>query len=88
MHALRLLVAFAGTLLPAAFAQDGTLSTSSSKRAIRPNPSNGHWVDTWVSMPQLTEPANLPPAPFVSHPMLSSDLILTDNPRIKAVLYS
>ncbi len=23
-----------------------------------------HWVDTWVSMPQLTEPANLPPAPF------------------------
>ncbi len=25
-----------------------------------------HWVDTWVGMPQLTEPANLPPAPFVS----------------------
>ena len=24
----------------------------------------GHWVDTWVSMPQLTEPANLPPPPF------------------------
>lgn len=23
-----------------------------------------HWVDTWVSMPQLTETANLPPAPF------------------------
>ncbi len=23
-----------------------------------------HWVDTWVSMPQLTEPGNLPPAPF------------------------
>ncbi|KAG6864196.1 hypothetical protein C0991_011628 [Blastosporella zonata] len=22
------------------------------------------WVDTWGSMPQLTEPANLPPAPF------------------------
>jgi hypothetical protein len=33
---------------------------------IRPNPSNGHWVDAWASMPQLTEPANLPPAPFVS----------------------
>ncbi|KAF2624640.1 SGNH hydrolase [Macroventuria anomochaeta] len=31
---------------------------------IRPNPSNGHWVDAWASMPQLTEPANLPPAPF------------------------
>lgn len=34
-------------------------------RAIRPEPANGHWIDTWASMPQLTEPANLPPAPFV-----------------------
>jgi lysophospholipase L1-like esterase len=25
---------------------------------------NGHWVDSWVSMPQLTEPGNMPPAPF------------------------
>ncbi|KIJ29760.1 hypothetical protein M422DRAFT_234003 [Sphaerobolus stellatus SS14] len=24
----------------------------------------GHWVDTWGTMPQLTEPANLPPPPF------------------------
>jgi hypothetical protein len=24
------------------------------------------WTTTWGSMPQLTEPANLPPAPFVS----------------------
>ena len=30
--------------------------------------ADGHWVDTWVSMPQLTEPANLPPAPFVGLP--------------------
>jgi hypothetical protein len=35
------------------------------KTGIRPNPSNGHWVDAWASMPQLTEPANLPPSPFV-----------------------
>lgn len=33
--------------------------------AIRPDPSNGRWSDTWATMPQLTEPANLPPAPFV-----------------------
>ncbi|KAG9200344.1 hypothetical protein G6514_007169 [Epicoccum nigrum] len=33
-------------------------------KALRPNPSNGHWVDAWATMPQLTEPANLPPAPF------------------------
>ena len=24
------------------------------------------WVETWATMPQLTEPANLPPAPYVS----------------------
>lgn len=23
------------------------------------------WVDIWTAMPQLTEPANLPPVPFV-----------------------
>ena len=25
----------------------------------------GHWVDTWVSMPQLTEYYNVPNPPFV-----------------------
>lgn len=24
-----------------------------------------HWVATWTAMPQLVEPANLPPEPFV-----------------------
>ena len=32
--------------------------------SIEPNPRNGHWVDTWTTMPQLTEFANLPQAPF------------------------
>lgn len=27
-------------------------------------PAPMHWVASWTSMPQLTEPANLPPAPF------------------------
>ncbi|KAF8957218.1 SGNH hydrolase-type esterase domain-containing protein [Flammula alnicola] len=27
-------------------------------------PSSSHWVDTWTTMPQLTESANLPPPPF------------------------
>ncbi|KAF1830904.1 SGNH hydrolase [Decorospora gaudefroyi] len=35
-----------------------------TKPGIRPSPPNGHWVDAWATMPQLTEPANLPPAPF------------------------
>ena len=32
----------------------------------RQNGSDFHWVDTWVSMPQLVESSNLPPSPFVS----------------------
>ena len=31
-----------------------------------PVPQDGHWVDTWTSMPQLTEYNNLPLPPFVS----------------------
>lgn len=30
----------------------------------RMSPKDGHWVNTWVAMPQLTEPGNLPPEPF------------------------
>lgn len=35
-----------------------------NKPSIRPDPSDGHWVDAFATMPQLTEPANLPPVPF------------------------
>ncbi|KLO19535.1 extracellular GDSL-like lipase/acylhydrolase [Schizopora paradoxa] len=31
---------------------------------ITPNPSDGHWIDNWATMPQLTEAANLPNPPF------------------------
>ena len=30
-----------------------------------PSIKDGHWVNTWASMPQLTEPANLPSSPYV-----------------------
>jgi hypothetical protein len=30
------------------------------------NAAGEKWVTIWGSMPQLTEPANLPPPPFVS----------------------
>ncbi|EPQ52997.1 SGNH hydrolase [Gloeophyllum trabeum ATCC 11539] len=31
---------------------------------VQPTILGGHWVETWVSMPQLTEYTNLPPPPF------------------------
>lgn len=36
----------------------------SNGQLLTPDPPDGRWVDTWASMPQLTEPANLPPPPF------------------------
>ena len=45
---------FAGVLV-------GALGTAQS------NIQNGQWVGAWTAMPQLTEPANLPQAPYVCH---------------------
>jgi lysophospholipase L1-like esterase len=42
-----------GAAAPAAFIGHGVSA-----------PRRRRWVHTWVSMPQLTEPGNLPPAPF------------------------
>ncbi|KAF2015479.1 SGNH hydrolase [Aaosphaeria arxii CBS 175.79] len=58
----RLLFLFLGILV--VVRGDANKATTHTKRAIRPNPRNGRWIDTWASMPQLTEPANLPPPPF------------------------
>ncbi|MFE9903894.1 SGNH/GDSL hydrolase family protein [Streptomyces achromogenes] len=33
-------------------------------RPAGPTTGGGQWTDTWASMPQLTEPGNMPPAPF------------------------
>ena len=48
----------AGSSMTAALAHGGRDGGGPSARDA------GHWVDTWVSMPQLTETSNLPPAPF------------------------
>ncbi|MET7700072.1 MULTISPECIES: SGNH/GDSL hydrolase family protein [unclassified Streptomyces] len=48
--------------------------TSSAVQATGGSPAPGRsWVNTWTAMPQLTEPANLPPAPFTG-----SDATLVD----------
>lgn len=39
-----------------------------SRDAVAPKADDDwHWVATWTSMPQLVEPNNMPPSPFVSH---------------------
>lgn len=37
--------------------------------------ANGHWVDTWSAMPQLTEYTNLPPPPWVRRTGFDSHLV-------------
>ena len=41
-----------------------------------------HWVDSWVSMPQLTETANLPPAPFTAPTLEFADATLRQTVHI------
>jgi lysophospholipase L1-like esterase len=33
----------------------------------------GHWVGTWAAAPQLTEPSNMPPAPFTNGNLVFAD---------------
>ena len=46
---------------------DPTAGTATSRAAA------GHWVNTWTSMPQLTEPGNMPPAPFTQPDQVFAD---------------
>ncbi|KAK0625662.1 hypothetical protein DIS24_g11015 [Lasiodiplodia hormozganensis] len=41
-----------------------TFHGSVNRRQDGSNQTAGRWLAAWTSMPQLTEPANLPPAPF------------------------
>ncbi|GAA2878432.1 SGNH hydrolase [Actinoplanes cyaneus] len=52
-------------LVPAALAPPSPATASATPRSS--------WVHTWTAMPQLTEPGNLPPAPFTG-----TDAVLAD----------
>ena len=56
------LAALVASILPAS---TSALASPPTYGQLTPKPRDGRWVDTWGSMPQLTEPANLPPPPFV-----------------------
>lgn len=43
-----------------------------------------HWVNTWTGMPQLTEPANLPPAPYTGEKAVLVDTTLRQTVRVTA----
>ncbi len=45
-------------------------------RVPRPRRSGHRWIHSWVSMPQLTEPGNMPPAPFTQDGRVLADATL------------
>ncbi|TDV55010.1 SGNH/GDSL hydrolase family protein [Actinophytocola oryzae] len=42
----------------------------------------GQWVNTWTSMPQLTEPGNMPPVPFTQDGLVMADSTLRQTVRV------
>lgn len=42
----------------------------------------GQWVNTWTSMPQLTEPGNMPPPPFTQDGLVMADTTLRQTVRV------
>lgn len=47
-----------------------------------PNRPANHWVDSWASMPQLTELPNLPPAPFNTTGLVFANTTLRQTVRL------
>ncbi|THA72106.1 SGNH/GDSL hydrolase family protein [Streptomyces sp. A0642] len=45
---------------------------------------NAHWVAAWTSMPQLTEPSNMPPAPFTQADSVLADTTLRQTVHVSA----
>ncbi|KUL27903.1 SGNH/GDSL hydrolase family protein [Actinoplanes awajinensis] len=63
-------------LVPAAGLAPAAVGAAPAVGAVPPSPAAAKrlaWVHTWTAMPQLTEPGNLPPAPFTG-----SDAVLVD----------
>src|SRR5688500_7546523 len=69
-------LAATGVLAPTAAAAAGTSSAEAAPRA------GEHWVGTWASMPQLTEPGNMPPPPFTQDKLVMANATLRQTVRV------
>ncbi|GIF04263.1 SGNH/GDSL hydrolase family protein [Actinoplanes siamensis] len=58
----------------AGMAAAGLVPDPASAAPPTPGSTRAGWVHTWTAMPQLTEPGNLPPAPFTG-----TDAVLVDS---------
>lgn len=60
-------------LTPHSASAPHTTSTPHSAETADSPRENARWVNTWVSMPQLTEPGNMPPGPFTQDKLVLAD---------------
>jgi lysophospholipase L1-like esterase len=79
---VRLVAAVAVAVVVAAVAP--AIGRYDAPGAAVPPGANAHWVDTWVSMPQLTEPGNMPPPPFTGTGRVLVDSTLRQTVRVTA----
>jgi lysophospholipase L1-like esterase len=57
-------------------ATPGTASARPASGYASPATAGAHWVGTWAAMPQLTEPGNMPPAPYTQDGLVMPDTTL------------
>jgi lysophospholipase L1-like esterase len=75
------------TLLAAAVLTGGVALAAQAVPDPAPAPAaaahaRGHWVHTWTSMPQLTEPGNMPPPPFTQDGLVMANTTLRQTVRV------
>ena len=78
MRGRRFVVSLAGLLAVAA----GVVVQSAETPAAGSPVAAGQWVNTWTSMPQLTEPGNMPPPPFTQDGLVMADTTLRQTVRV------
>jgi lysophospholipase L1-like esterase len=78
MRGRRFVVSLAGVLAVTA----GAVMQSAETPAAGSPVAAGQWVNTWTSMPQLTEPGNMPPAPFTQDGLVMADATLRQTVRV------
>ncbi|GGT40919.1 SGNH/GDSL hydrolase family protein [Nonomuraea spiralis] len=72
-------------LVALAVAGAAVLTAAPATGAADPSSLPGeHWVGTWTSMPQLTEPGNMPPPPYTQDGLVLADTTLRQTVRVSA----
>jgi hypothetical protein len=68
---------------PTVVAVSAAANAQAGNPAVAPR-LGAHWVATWVTAPQLTEPSNMPPAPFTNGNLVFADSTVRQSIHVTA----